>query len=85
VKAAELKDKTIDELEHSEWELYDQLFKLRFQAATNQIENPGKIRMVRKDLARVKTRISEMRLAAERAGKSSAAEQANAAGTEESK
>jgi large subunit ribosomal protein L29 len=55
MKAKELKDLTVDELRVKERDLYDQLFKLRFQAATAQLEKPATIRNVRRDLARVKT------------------------------
>ena len=55
MKAKELKDLTVDELQVKERDLYDQLFKLRFQAATAQLEKPATIRIVRRDLARVKT------------------------------
>jgi large subunit ribosomal protein L29 len=59
MKARELREKSIDELRNSETELKEQLFKLRFQKATGQIENPIKIRMVRKDIARVETVLAE--------------------------
>jgi large subunit ribosomal protein L29 len=55
MKAKELKELTVDELKVKERDLYDQLFKLRFQAATAQLEKPATIRIVRRDLARVKT------------------------------
>ena len=55
MKAKELRDQTEEELRLKEGELYDQLFKLRFQAATAQLEKPAKIRQVRRDLARIKT------------------------------
>ena len=59
MKARDLREKSIDELRNSETELKEQLFKLRFQKATGQIENPIKIRMVRKDIARVETVLAE--------------------------
>jgi large subunit ribosomal protein L29 len=55
MKSRELRQKSIEELNNTEGELREQLFKLRFQKATGQIQNPSKIRMVRKDLARVLT------------------------------
>jgi ribosomal protein L29 len=55
MKAKELREQTEEELRIKESELYDQLFKLRFQAATAQLEKPAKIRQVRRDLARIKT------------------------------
>ncbi|MGH9857177.1 MAG: 50S ribosomal protein L29 [Acidobacteriota bacterium] len=55
MKAKELREQTSEELQVKEAELYDQLFKLRFQAATAQLEKPAKIRQVKRDLARIKT------------------------------
>jgi large subunit ribosomal protein L29 len=55
MKAKELREQTSEELRVKETELYDQLFKLRFQAATAQLEKPAKIRQVKRDLARIKT------------------------------
>ncbi len=55
MKAKELRQKSIEELNSTEGELQEQLFKLRFQKATGQIQNPIKIRMVRKDIARLMT------------------------------
>jgi large subunit ribosomal protein L29 len=63
MKAREIKDQTAEELKLKETELYDQLFKLRFQAATAQLEKPVKIRQVRRDLARVKTILRQKELA----------------------
>ena len=63
MKAKELKDHSEDELRLKEGELYDQLFKLRFQAATAQLEKPAKIRQVRRDLARIKTVLRQKELA----------------------
>jgi large subunit ribosomal protein L29 len=59
MKGRELRDKSIQELLNSERELKEQLFKLRFQQATGQVENPVKIRLVRKDIARVLTVLAE--------------------------
>jgi len=59
MRARDLREKSIDELRNAETELKEQLFKLRFQKATGQIENPIKIRMVRKDIARVETVLAE--------------------------
>jgi large subunit ribosomal protein L29 len=55
MKADKLRDLNPDELAAKERELQESLFKLRFQLATGQIDDPVKIRHVRKDLARVKT------------------------------
>ena len=59
MKAKELRVKTLAELENEVKELKSELFKLRFQHATNQLENPLKLREVRRDIARVKTLIKE--------------------------
>ena len=59
VKARELRDKTVDELRQQEGTLREQIFKLRFQKATGQVENPARMRMARKELARVLTILNE--------------------------
>ena len=55
MKAAELRDLGVDELGTRERELQDQLFRMRIQKSMGQLEAPDKIRLVRRDLARVKT------------------------------
>jgi large subunit ribosomal protein L29 len=55
MKAAELRDLGADELGVRERELADQLFRMRIQKSMGQLEAPDKIRLVRRDLARVKT------------------------------
>ena len=50
---------TVDELAQKEEDLRKELFNLRFQQATGEIENPMRIRTVRKDIARVLTIRSE--------------------------
>jgi len=59
MKARELREKSIEELRRTQLDLKEQLFKLRFQKATGQIDNPVKIRLVRKDIARVETILAE--------------------------
>jgi large subunit ribosomal protein L29 len=69
MKASELKalkEKTRDELDQELAELKTELFKLRFQHATSQLENPLKLKDVKKDIARVKTIIREMELGIKR-------------------
>ncbi len=58
-KASELRDLTIEELRQEEANLRKELFNLRFQKVTGEIENPMRIRQVRKDIARVLTVINE--------------------------
>jgi large subunit ribosomal protein L29 len=59
MKVSELKESTVDELMKKEQDLRKELFNLRFQQATGEIENPMRIRMIRKDIARVLTVITE--------------------------
>ncbi len=54
-KVSELRDMTDDELERKLYDLKDELFRLRFQLATGQLENPMRIREVRKAFACTKT------------------------------
>jgi len=56
---AELREKTADELHTREKELHEQLFKLRFQRATGNMENPSKMRQVRREIARIQTLLNE--------------------------
>lgn len=55
MKANEIKDMTVDELNSKLAELKQELFNLRFQHAVNQLENPKGLQAVKKDIARVKT------------------------------
>jgi large subunit ribosomal protein L29 len=55
MKAAEIRELTVDDLRAREKELDDQLFRLRIQKSMGQLEAPLKVRTVRRDLARVKT------------------------------
>ena len=59
MKAEELREKSVDELNTRERELTEQLFKLRFQKATGRVENPMKIRQVKREIARIKTLLNE--------------------------
>ena len=61
MKAKDIRERSDDELRKSLGDLEEQIFKLRFQKSTGQIENPVKIREVRRDIARVKTVINERR------------------------
>ena len=58
----ELKEKTRDELDTELNELKTELFKLRFQHATSQLENPLKLKECKKNIARVQTFIREIEL-----------------------
>lgn len=59
MKAADLREQTVDELRDKEKELAEKLFALRLQQVTGQLESPARIRSVRKDLARVLTVLNE--------------------------
>lgn len=62
MKADKLREMTIDELKVQLKELKEELFNLRFQHATAQLDNPLRIREVRRTIARVKTIIREKEL-----------------------
>ena len=55
MKASEIRKLSAKELEAKLLELKDELFKLRFQQAVNQLDNPMRISAVKKDIARIKT------------------------------
>ncbi len=59
MKANDIRKKTNEELAVELNQLKSELFKLRFQYATNQLENPMKMKSVKKDIARVKTILRE--------------------------
>lgn len=59
MKASELREQTVEELKDKESELAQQLFTLRLQKVTGQIENPSKLQAVRRDMARVLTVLKE--------------------------
>jgi len=55
MKIDEIRQLSADELEHKLVSLKEELFKLRFQAKSGKIEKPSRIKMVRRDIARVLT------------------------------
>lgn len=61
MKPSELRDQTVEELHQRERELSDQMFALRLQKVTGQLEKSSRVREVRKDLARVLTILREKR------------------------
>jgi len=62
MKANELRSLSSTEIEGQIDQLKDELFNLRFQLATGQLENPMRIRQVRKDIARAKTVLKQREL-----------------------
>lgn len=67
MKAKELRDLEAPELLKKLEGLKEELFNLRFQLATNQLENPMRIGEVRRDIARVKTILKEREIKASQA------------------
>ena len=63
MKANEVRKMSAEELTNKLGDLKKDLFQLRLQHATNQLENPVKIAEVKRDIARVKTIIRELELA----------------------
>ncbi|MBI5893577.1 MAG: 50S ribosomal protein L29 [Deltaproteobacteria bacterium] len=59
MKAKEIRDMTVDELKAKESDMAKELFMLKVQNASRQMENPLRIRHIRRDIARVKTIIRE--------------------------
>ena len=62
MKNSKIKEMSSPELEKELSELKSELFKLRFSLATNGLDNPLKVREVRKDIARIKTILREREL-----------------------
>ena len=62
MKAKELRDLTSEELMNKLNGFKSELFSLRFQLATGQLENTARIKMVKQDIARVKTILAERKL-----------------------
>ncbi len=62
MKLSEIRDRSFAELNEELVALKEELFRLRFQHATNQLENPLQLRSVKRDIARVKTILREREL-----------------------
>ena len=62
MKISKIKEMSSQELEKELTELKSELFKLRFSLATNGLDNPMKIKTVKKDIARIKTVLREREL-----------------------
>ena len=63
MKVSEIRELTLEELKQREQDVSEELFNLKFQRATAQLENKMRVRQVRRDLARIKTVIKEKQTA----------------------
>lgn len=61
MKMSELKDMTLVELVAKGRDLRQEVFNLRLQQASAQLEKPGRLRTLRRDIARIETRLSQLR------------------------
>ena len=61
MKFAEIKDLTLVELSAKGRDLRQEIFNLRLQQASSQLEKPARLKTLRRDVARVETRISQLR------------------------
>jgi large subunit ribosomal protein L29 len=60
MKASELRELTLEELGHKLSDMTQELFNLRFQHATDQLENSTKLQETKRDIARIKTVLREL-------------------------
>lgn len=67
MKASEIRELSIDELQAKLKDLKQELFNLRFQLAVNQLENPMRISAVKKDIARISTILRQRELSSSEA------------------
>jgi large subunit ribosomal protein L29 len=61
MKMSEIKDLTPQELAAKSRDLRQEIFNLRLQQASSQLEKPARLRLLRRDIARLETRISQLR------------------------
>ena len=61
MKYSELKDSTVPELTAKGRDLRQEIFTLRLQQAGSQLEKPARLRTLRRDIARIETRITQLR------------------------
>lgn len=62
MKMSEIKDLTDVELKAKSRDLRQEMFNLRLQQASSQLEKPSRLRLLRKDVARLETQISQLRV-----------------------
>ena len=65
MKTGEIREMTVDEIDARISQLQEELFRLRFRSATQELENPMLLRTLRKDIARLKTVLRERELLSE--------------------
>ena len=63
MKSADVRAMTVDQIDDEVLKLKKEQFNLRFQRATGQLENTGRVRIVRRDIARIKTVAAQKRAA----------------------
>ncbi len=68
MKAQAIRELSLEELDNKEDELKDQLFKLKFQKSLGQLENNSRLKLIKKDIARIKTIRKELARGAENEG-----------------
>jgi large subunit ribosomal protein L29 len=61
MKMSEIKDLTMPELSAKSRDLRQEIFNLRLQQASSQLEKPARLRLLRRDIARLETRVSQLR------------------------
>ena len=61
MKMSELKDMTVQELTAKSRDLRQEIFNLRLQQASSQLEKPARLRLLRRDIARLETRMTQLR------------------------
>jgi large subunit ribosomal protein L29 len=66
MKASELRELSLEELEHKLSDMTQELFNLRFQRATDQLENTTRLRQTRREIARIKTVLGEQQIVSSR-------------------
>ena len=62
MKATDIKEMSVDEMNNKLEDLKQELFNLRLQLAVNQLENTARLKAVKKDIARIKTVLREQEL-----------------------
>ena len=73
MKSADVRAMTLDQLDDEVLKLKKEQFNLRFQRATGQLENTSRVRVIRRDIARMKTIAAQKRVGAEPAAKTETA------------